>query len=29
MINNSGRPKDAVSSLSHGENFTVRWKHST
>jgi hypothetical protein len=29
MINNGGRPKDAVSSLSHGENFTVKWKHST
>jgi hypothetical protein len=29
MINNAGRPKDAVSSLSHGENFTVKWKRST
>jgi Peptidase A4 family len=29
MINNARRPKDAVSSLSHGENFTVKWKHST
>jgi len=28
MTNNSGRPKDAVSSLSHGKNFSVRWKHS-
>ena len=29
MVNNSGRAKDAVSSLSRGKNFTVRWKHST
>lgn len=29
MVNGAGRPKDAVSPLSHGENFTVKWKHST
>ena len=29
MINNGGRHKDAVSSQSHGENVTVKWKHST
>jgi len=29
MINNSGRRKDAVSPLSHGENFSATWKHST
>ncbi len=29
MTNNSGRPKDAVSSLSQGKNFSVRWKRST
>lgn len=29
MTNGSGRAKDSVSSLSHGGDFHVTWKHST
>ena len=29
MVNGSGRAKDSVSALSGGENFSVKWLHST
>jgi hypothetical protein len=29
MVNGSGRAKDAVSALSGGQSFSVRWLHST
>jgi hypothetical protein len=29
MVNGSGRAKDSVSALSGGENFSVKWLHSS
>jgi hypothetical protein len=29
MVNSGGRAKDSVSALSGGENFSVKWLHST